>query len=343
MEVGDISVWLFLVVIAFISCLFTYILIKVSNRLGIVDVPNHRSLHTIPKPRTGGVAILIAISLALIIIRHEIDTALFSLFPFVLFLAGLALVDDVYSISAIVRLLLQLTVAGLLVYSGLVIDSFTLLGVEISLPPVLAAVGSVLFIVWLINLYNFMDGMDGFSAGMAIFGFTTFAILAFMKGETGFALANLVIVSAAIGFLLFNLPPSRIFMGDLGSTLIGMLVALFSMWANKKGIFSILISVIVFTPFILDSTVTLVKRSLRGEKLWVAHRSHYYQRLVLLGLGHKKTLLLEYTWMLACSLVAIALFKLENFNIQLSILMLFAVICLGILILVDKKTRNIRI
>ena len=288
-------------------------------------------------------AILVAALAGLMVIRHEIDSGLFVFFPYVLFLAGLALIDDIYSISAIVRLLLQFVVAGLLVYNGLIVESFALFGLNISLYPVLAAAGSVLFIVWLINLYNFMDGMDGFSAGMAIFGFGTFAILALMKGETSFAYANLVVVSAVLGFLLFNLPPSRIFMGDLGSTLIGMLVAIFAIWANNQGIFSILVSVVIFTPFILDSTITLIKRSLRGEKLWVAHRSHYYQRLVLLGLGHKKTLFIEYTWMLACSIVGIGLFIVDNVTFRLIIFTLFAFICSVILILVDKKTRNIRI
>lgn len=325
-----------------VSCLLTHVFIKVSNRLGIVDVPNHRSLHTSPKPRTGGLAILIAAFIGLMMIRSEIDNTFFSFFPYVLLLAVVAFVDDIYSISAIVRLLLQLAVASLLVFSGLIIHSLNILGFEIVLFPIVAVAGSVLFIVWLINLYNFMDGMDGFSAGMAVFGFGCFAILAFMKGEVGFALANLVIVSAAIGFLVFNLPPSKIFMGDIGSTLIGLLVAVFAIWANNEEIFSIFLSIIIFTPFILDSTVTLMKRLFKGEKLWLAHRAHYYQRLVLLGLGHKKTLLLEYAWMLGCSLVAIALFKTSSFGIQLSIFTLFSIICLVILILVDKKTRNIR-
>jgi len=320
----------------------TYILIKASSRIGIIDVPNHRSLHDQPKPRTGGLAILVAITLGLVTFKSDISNELFSFFPYILLLAGMAVLDDIYSISAFKRLFLQVIVASLVIYNGLSINTLVLFHYEIPINPIIGAILSILFIVWLVNLYNFMDGMDGFSAGMAIFGFGTFAILAFLKGEDGFAFANLVIVVAVLGFLIFNLPPSKIFMGDVGSTVIGMFVALFTLWADYRDIFPVYLSVIIFTPFMLDSTVTLIKRALRREKLMEAHCTHYYQRLVLSGLGHKKTLVIEYTWMGLCSLVSIVLFKVDNINIQISVLGVFVLACLIFLIRIDRSTQKIQ-
>ena len=325
-----------------ISIALNYLFIRYSAKLGIVDIPNHRSLHEQIKPRTGGLAILSAISVGFLFFYPFIDESILLFLPYILFLAIIAFVDDIYSISAASRLLLQLILACLLIYEGFMIESFNLLSLNITLPSFVAVISTILFIVWLINLYNFMDGMDGFSAGMAIFGFCTFALLAYLKGEEGFMIANLILVFGILGFLLFNLPPSKIFMGDIGSTVIGMFVALYSIWANNNGVFPIYISVIIFAPFILDATITLIKRTFRGEKIWVAHRSHYYQRLVLSGLGHKKTLFLEYIWMLLCSIFAVAIFKYQNFNIQNILLILFIIMCLVILVSVDIKTRNVK-
>ena len=307
-----------------------------------MDIPNHRSLHTQPKPRTGGIAILLVLFIGSLIFQPQIDKELFAFFPYILLLAALAIYDDILSISPLKRFFLQILIAGLIVSKDLNLNSLQFFGIEINLPPVIGMFITILFIVWLINLYNFMDGMDGFAAGMAIFGFATFALLAVIKGEYGFAMANLLVVAAAVGFLLLNLPPSRIFMGDVGSTIIGMLVALFSLWAEKQQIFSLLVSLVIFTPFILDATVTLIKRLTKREKIWEAHRSHYYQRLVLLGWGHKKTLLMEYSWMLVCSSVGILLFYVQQSVIQLGLFALFAVLCVGLLTLIDKKTQSIR-
>lgn len=323
-----------------ISVLATYLFIRFSHKIGINDVPNHRSLHTHVKPRTGGLAIVLAIALGAFFAQDKINSELFLLVPYVLAIALLAFIDDIRSISPITRLLLQVSIAGFFAYNEFAVESLGLFGYEIHLIPVVGFIFSLLFIVWLVNLYNFMDGMDGFSAGMAIFGFSTFAILALLKGDIGFALVNLIIVAASVGFLLFNFPPSKIFMGDVGSTVIGMLVALFSLWADNREIFPILISVIIFTPFILDSTVTLFKRALRKEAIWKAHRTHYYQRLVLLGWGHKKTLLFEYGWMFVSSSVGIFLVLCDNILAQIAVIGLFVIFCSVILGAVDKMTED---
>jgi UDP-N-acetylmuramyl pentapeptide phosphotransferase/UDP-N-acetylglucosamine-1-phosphate transferase len=156
-----------------------------------------------------------------------------------------------------------------------------------------------LFILWMINLYNFMDGMDGFAGGMAVIGFTTLAWLG--RADAGFAAVNLTIAAASAGFLAYNFPPARLFLGDTGSTALGFLAAACSLWGSAAGLFPFWAALWVFSPFIVDATVTLLRRLMRGERVWEAHRSHYYQRLVLLGWGHRRTVLAEYVLMLACA------------------------------------------
>ena len=157
------------------------------------------------------------------------------------------------------------------------------------------------------NLYNFMDGMDGFAAGMTVVGFLTYAMLGWRVDATLFMLLSLALAASAGGFLLINCPPARIFMGDVGASTIGFLVAAMSLWADRSAIFPLWVGILIFSPFIADATVTLLRRLLAGEKVWQAHRSHFYQRLVQLGWGHRKTVTREYGLMVAVGLTAMTL------------------------------------
>lgn len=114
---------------------------------------------------------------------------------------------------------------------------------------------------------------------------------------------------------LFNFPPARIFMGDTGSATLGLLVAGFSLWGIRVDLFPLWFPMLVFSPFIVDATVTLIRRVLRKEKVWQAHRTHYYQRLSLAGWGHRKTVVVEYGLMLATGLSAIAMLQCPSFRV----------------------------
>ena len=133
------------------------------------------------------------------------------------------------------------------------------------------------------NLYNFMDGMDGLAGGMGVFGFGFLGLAGWLHGDTGFAVQSWVIAAAALGFLRFNFPPAQIFMGDAGSTVFGFLAAVFILQAQRRGLLPVWCGILIFSPFVVDATVTLIRRVLRGDAIWIAHRSHYSQRLVTLG------------------------------------------------------------
>jgi len=226
-------------------------------------------------------------------------------------LAALSFLDDRRGLSVHVRLLGHLACAGILVTGGLVLDTVSLPGMEWGWPYWAGAGFTLMFLIWMINLYNFMDGMDGFAGGMTVIGFSTCALLGYLGSGPLFAAACLTIAAAAGGFLVFNFPPARIFMGDTGSSVLGLLAGGVLLWAHREGYFPFWAGLLVFSPFIVDATVTLVGRLWRGEKVWLPHKQHYYQRLVQSGWGHRKTVLVEYLLMLACAGSAVLVVRLE--------------------------------
>jgi UDP-N-acetylmuramyl pentapeptide phosphotransferase/UDP-N-acetylglucosamine-1-phosphate transferase len=144
---------------------------------------------------------------------------------------------------------------------------------------------------------------------MAVVGFGTLGLLGYLAGNHYYSVLCWVVATASAGFLIWNFPPARIFMGDTGSSTLGLIAAALSLWADRGGLFPLWLSVLVFSPFIVDATVTLVRRTMKGERVWEAHRSHYYQRLVQAGWSHRRTVLWEYVLMLLCSLSAYAAYK----------------------------------
>jgi len=283
-------------------------------KLQIIDHPNERSLHSVPVPRTGGLAICTAIFTVtpIIAVSLKADLSLIAILMGALAISLISFLDDRFTINAGIRLLVHVGIAALLIYTGYSLSVFKLPLWLWRWPALVSTVFSLIYIVWLVNLYNFMDGMDGFAGGMTVIGFTIFAILGIQSGETLYATLCLVIASSALGYLIFNFPPAKIFMGDVGSSTLGFLVAAFSLWASRDGIFPLWVAVLVFSPFIVDATITLIRRLVKGEKVWIAHKTHYYQRLVQLGWGHRRTVLWEYLLMILCGISAIAASKMDG-------------------------------
>lgn len=292
-----------------ISYLVTRRFCDPGSRFHILDQPNDRSLHTQPTPRSGGLAILLAIYLCGIFAIYWLgqlpETSYIWIGSSGLLVAGVSYIDDRFTLPSGLRIIVHIVAAIFLMIGGLDINHLEFSGFDLSIPNWVGVIFTLLFVVWMLNLYNFMDGMDGFAAGMAVFGFGTFAVLGLMAGSTLFYVFNLIIAAAALGFLISNFPPARIFMGDVGSSTLGFLFAAMSLWAANERIFPLWLAILVFSPFVVDATVTLIRRLAQGEKIWLAHKTHYYQKLVQAGWGHRKTVLLEYVIMLGCAMTAI--------------------------------------
>ncbi|MES2579476.1 MAG: glycosyltransferase family 4 protein [Pseudomonadota bacterium] len=284
-----------------------------------LDEPNQRSLHTKLTPRIGGLAIVAGVLATWLAIS---TSWYWILFPFSLML--ISLIDDIYHLSIKWRLLIQLVASTVFIVVILPHQVWWLI--------ILLA----LLITWMTNLYNFMDGSDGLAGGMGLFGFASYAIAAFVMGDVSFAMMNGVIATACFAFLLFNFHPAKIFMGDSGSIPLGFLAGSIGIYGYFNAVWPAWFPILVFSPFIVDATATLIKRQIAGEKVWHAHRSHYYQRLVQMGWGHKKTAVAEYSLMLCVAVTAVILLK-QPMAFTLQALTFWAITYLIIMRWIDKR------
>lgn len=300
--------WMIVILVFLASAILTWRFTNPASRFHVVDHPNERSLHARPTPRSGGIAILAALTSGVVMYVFEsssFETSMLWNGAALMLVAAISFIDDKLGVSAAYRFVAHLIGAGLLLAGGLSLQAIALPGAHWVLPDWAAVLVTTVLIVWMINLYNFMDGMDGFAAGMAVNGFIVYSIYGSLTGHESYAAINAITAASVSGFLCFNFPPAKIFMGDIGSSVLGLLAASFSLWGIKDGVYPFWVPMLVFSPFIADATVTLFRRLLRGEKIWQAHKTHYYQLLVQAGWGHRKTVLIEYGIMLGCGVTAL--------------------------------------
>ncbi len=257
----------------------------------VLDYPSPRSLHTVPVPRTGGLAILAGTISGWLLL--PLATFLSFLIP-VVFLLIISFIDDLLEISVVWRLMSHFVAAGFFCWVALPsLGGYWITGFVI------------VSVVWVINLYNFMDGADGLATGMTLFGFSVYGLAAWLAGGHNFALLNFSLAFAALAFLPFNFFPAKVFMGDAGSIPLGFLAAAMGLVGWQRDYWPLWFPLLVFSPFIVDATVTLLKRVGRRELIWQPHREHYYQRLVQMGYGHRNTALLAYGLMMAIDVSAL--------------------------------------
>src|SRR3954468_13452243 len=275
-----------------LSFLVCFVLVRVllsRFRSFALDEPNARSLHVTPVPRTGGVAMIAGTASAVGLIGAELWLPM----SLALALAAVSLYDDVRGLSRGMRFAAHLAAAGVLVWYVL------------SPMNPLELVLLVLAVVWITNLYNFMDGADGVAGGMALIGFSAYALAAWLAGEAALATLCAAIAAAALAFLIHNFHPARIFLGDVGSIPLGFLAAALGIAGWRHDAWPLWFPVLVFGPFNADATVTFLRRLARREKVWEAHKEHYYQRIVRMGLGHRSAALIGYAVMCACAMFAL--------------------------------------
>ena len=255
-----------------------------------LDEPNARSLHERPVPRTGGVAVLLGAAVAL----GFGAAALWLPAALALLLGVISFVDDLHRLPTMARLGAHLAAAGALVWYVLS-----------PMHPVEMVV-LIAALTWITNLYNFMDGSDGLAGGMATIGFGAYAVAAWLSGEAALGSLCVALSAASAAFLMHNLHPARIFLGDVGSIPLGFLAGALGIVGWRNDAWPLWFPVLVFGPFIGDATLTLARRLVRGERVWQAHRSHYYQRMVMMGLGHRATAFVGYGLMIVCAAAALA-------------------------------------
>ncbi|HED33229.1 MAG TPA: glycosyltransferase family 4 protein [Gammaproteobacteria bacterium] len=283
------------VVIFIFSALMTGVLRRYALAKSLLDVPNERSSHLLPTPRGGGVAIVLAFLLGTVVLWQMslLDTgAVVGLAGAGLFVAIAGFIDDHGHVAARWRLLTHFVSALWLLYWLGGLPPVMIFGVafEMGWP---GQVFVVFALVWLLNLFNFMDGIDGIAGAEVISVSVVAGVIIFLQTNSMSGLAlHLLIAAAAAGFLLWNMPPAKIFMGDAGSGFVGLMLGGIALYSTSIAPQMFWVWLILLGSFIVDASYTLVRRLLRGDKVYRAHRSHAYQyasrkydshRVVMLG------------------------------------------------------------
>ncbi|MBU9662042.1 glycosyltransferase family 4 protein [Burkholderia multivorans] len=326
------SPWLIAAAVALVAAFASAAILRTLLSSGLawrlaIDVPNDRSLHARPIPRVGGWGIVPVCVVAMLLFAPS----LWLIAAGTLGLAVVSQVDDRRGLSARARFSAHLAAVALLIVTFPYHAPWWLL------------VGAGFVMVWLTNLYNFMDGADGLAGGMAVFGFGAYGIAALLGPRTmpDLAIGAACVAGAALGFLLLNFHPAKLFLGDAGSIPLGFLAGAQGYWGWRSGIWPISFPVMVFAPFIADASATLLRRLLRGERFWQAHREHYYQRMVRSGMGHARTALYWYLIMLGGAVLALWAKSRAELQQWLSLTLWYGVLaCIGLLI--DVRWRRFR-
>lgn len=289
-----------------VSLVLSVLLVGVSLRYalwrGLLDAPGHRRSHKVPTPRGGGLGLLLA-ALPVVAWAWLIATpwlapmAAVALLTALVLLTLLGWLDDHHDLPSLprfaVHLLASLTLALVILYG---LDNWSVSW------RLLAGVGLVLATSWSINAHNFMDGIDGLLGMQMLFYFLALGGLALFLGGAGIALACAGLAAASMGFLCYNRSPARIFMGDVGSGTLGWLAAALAAMLWREASLSLWPALILSSAFIIDASLTLLRRMWRGRRWYTAHREHAYQWLVRSGFTHGQVTLLYLSWNLLVAL-----------------------------------------
>lgn len=287
-----------------VSCWLTGALRHYALRTQLLDLPNARSSHSQPTPRGGGLAIVVSFNLALLVAWWLGGVA--SKFAAAagvggLLIAAVGFLDDRHNLPARWRFLVHLVAAGLALWWLDGFPSLPLFDLELSFGWFGIPLG-MLCIVWLLNLYNFMDGIDGIAGVEAATVAAGAGLLLWLHGDAAMAGVMLLLAAAVLGFLAWNWPPARIFMGDVGSAYLGFVLGVMALATSADGLLNLWVWLILLAVFIADATLTLLRRLLRGERWYEAHRTHAYQHASRRFGSHRKVTLavgaLNVLWLL---------------------------------------------
>ena len=306
------------------TLLGTYLIRQVAIKKALLDHPNERSSHTTPTPKGGGLAIIVVFysTLTYLFFQNEVASTLYFALLSGLPIVIVSLIDDIYPLAAKVRFSIQLLSAILALYflNGIEQMNFSLFSLQGSWLNLVA----IITIVWLTNLYNFLDGIDGYAGSETVF-----------VGLAAFILFNnesaLILAIATAGFLLFNWHKASIFMGDVGSASLGFIFAIFILSDAETPNF--LPWLILLSLFWFDATLTLFRRAKRKERLYQAHKKHAYQRLNQAGYTHDKVVL--FATIINISIFIVLYLMPSNFILYLFIFLLM--VLYGLTRIIDTK------
>jgi UDP-GlcNAc:undecaprenyl-phosphate/decaprenyl-phosphate GlcNAc-1-phosphate transferase len=312
-------------------------------RLGLLDQPNQRSMHRQQTPRGGGAAIvivcLLGIGIAAAVGLRPRWSVLLGYVAGALLIAGVSWADDVRSVPFGLRLAAQsLAAALLLIGLGIQTDAPSLFG---HIGPGWLVVGlSLLWTVGFTNAYNFMDGIDGLAATQGTLAGLGWTVVATFSNQPWIALLALLSAAGCLGFLGHNWPPARVFMGDVGSAFLGFTFAFITLAAAQRAFTFLFVGAVLLWPFIFDSAFTMFRRLSRGENVFVAHRSHLYQRLVLSGWQQAAVAALYGLFALVTLALGVVWSIARSASAAISVIVVVVLLSLGLWALVSREERR---
>lgn len=295
LTVNGYSIFLIILICFLSTCAFIPLSIKISKYVGALDKPNKRKIHKKPIPTLGGLAIFFGFLLGYMFFAQQ-STLMLSILiaSFIIVVTGL--IDDMKPMKAKYKFLIQIIVGLIIVlYGHLQINEITALGLNLKFGPILGNFITVFFIVAIINAINLIDGMDGLAASISSIYFITVAIIAIILNKFGGLdiMLSIIMIGATLGFLIFNFPPAKLFMGDTGSTFLGLMIAVIALLGFKNvTITSLVIPLLILAIPILDTAFAIVRRKLKGESIGHADKEHLHHQLLKLTSSPVKTLLI---------------------------------------------------
>ena len=305
-----VSHLLFALALILFSALLTRFMLQ---RVRIIDVPNERSSHELPTPKSGGIAILGTFVAGVVILllfaknplvreRYFLGFVLSSLL-----IAGVAFYDDIKNKPFIVKLMAQVVGITFALALGLVIDALTLPFAGLIALGVWAYPISFVWMLGMTNAFNFMDGIDGLAAGVAVIVSAFFCAITYSQGSLLVYITSYTLLAGAFGFLIYNAPPARIFMGDVGSAFLGFAFAVLAIIAARydSSHTSFMVMPLLLFNFVYDTFFTFLRRLLRGDRVLEAHRTHLYQLLNRLGYSHRAVSFTHYAMCIMQGVAAI--------------------------------------
>ncbi|PNZ28371.1 glycosyltransferase family 4 protein [Staphylococcus rostri] len=309
-----------------VSLIATPIVIAVSKKLDIVDKPNFRKVHTQPISMMGGAVILIAFFIG-VWLGHPIEreTKPLLLGAIVIYIVGL--IDDLYDIKPVLKLLGQVAAASIVVMYGVTIDFISLPMGPIIHFGWLSIPITIIWFVAIINAINLIDGLDGLAAGVSTIAYVTIAFIAILQGNIFIIMICSVQIGALLGFLVFNFHPAKIFLGDNGALLLGFIIGFVSLLGFKNiTLISLFFPVVILAVPFIDTLFAMVRRVKKGQHIMQADKSHLHHRLLDLGYTHRQTVILIYSIAIMFSVVSVILYLSQPWGVFLMIILIIITI-----------------
>ncbi|TDM03673.1 glycosyltransferase family 4 protein [Macrococcus carouselicus] len=301
-----------IVVTAIISFCLTPVLIWVSPCIGAMDKPNFRKVHKKPVSILGGTVILISFLIG-IKIAQPIEEEIVPLVIGAILINMLGLVDDIYDLKPIIKLVGQILVSLIVVYHGITIDLITLPFGFIIEFGVLSIPVTILWIVAVTNAINLVDGLDGLAAGVSMIALGTIGLIAIFQGNIFIIMICSVLIGALLGFIRYNFYPASIFLGDNGALTLGFIIGVLSLLGFKNiTLISLLFPIIILGVPFIDMVFAMIRRYLKGQPVMQADKSHLHHKLLEHGYSHPQTVILIYSIAMLFSLASVILYLSTN-------------------------------